>query len=163
MGTTKKTAVAAEPDLNENTTVTAENEGDTQGEYIDYKAEFEQLMQTVKAQGEQIAKLMAAKITPKENKLAEEQDVLARVIAANKASEEYVDLYIDKGSKKSNKNFELAVDGVQYVIPKGETVRVPRKVAEVYYNSVKQTEFADEKQAKTSEAAVEELRKYDML
>lgn len=155
---TKETENKATQDVTapENTTA----EGDTSADNVDYKAMFEQLMAKITDQQSDIDALKSKKETPAERSRAEEQKLLEQIKAANEAGEEYVDLYVDKGSIKANKNIEIAVNGKQYVVPRGVPVRVPRQVADVYYNSVQQNEIAFEKQEEVSAESVRQLREY---
>ena len=56
----------------------------------------------------------------------EEERLLEIVRKANERGAEMVEMHIDKGSLKSNKNLELNINGVQTIIPKGQTVTIPR-------------------------------------
>ena len=46
------------------------------------------------------------------------------------------------GSLRGKKNLEVSINGVQYLVNRGVDVKVPRKVAEVIENSMKQREAA---------------------
>lgn len=90
-----------------------------------------------------------------------ERELLRQIEEANSNSEEFVDVYIDKGSLKSNKNLEVNACGKQFVIPKGKTVKVPKFVKEVIDNADKQMEEAlhlQEKRAEEAEKAMNEGR-----
>lgn len=90
---------------------------------------------------------------------AKEKELLIQIEEANSNSEELVEVYIDKGSLKSNKNLEVNACGKQFVIPKGKTVQVPRFVKEVIDNADKQMEEAlhlQEKRVEETEKAMNE-------
>ena len=74
----------------------------------------------------------------KENK----RKLLELVKKANAEGEELVDLHIDSGAIRSNKNAEVSINGVQTIIPKGETVQVKRCLKEIIENSEKQRNIA---------------------
>lgn len=86
----------------------------------------------------------------------EEEALVAKTVAANEQAMEMVDCYVDLGSLRSNKNIEVAINGKQYVVPRGQQVRIPRCVKEVIENSLKQRAAAfglqDEKKADFEEA-----------
>lgn len=102
------------------------------GAIDELKAQLDEL----KAQLEDLLKGAAA------DKTAEAE---AQRIEAEKEAQramEPVEIYIDKGAMKSNQNVEVAINGVQYIIKKGERVTVPRCVAEVIRNSEHQKDLA---------------------
>ena len=72
---------------------------------------------------------------------------------ANRESEELVEYIAPTGSMKSNKNIEVNINGVQYTVPRGVKTNIPRKVAEIIDNSIKQAEFAQGVQDKAAEIA----------
>jgi hypothetical protein len=86
----------------------------------------------------------------------EEEALVAKTVAANEQAMEMVDCYVDLGSLRSNKNIEVAINGKQYVVPRGQQVRIPRCVKEVIENSLKQRATAfglqDKKKADFEEA-----------
>lgn len=91
----------------------------------------------------------------------EEERLLQIVHKANERGAEMVEMHIDKGSLKSNKNLELNINGVQTIIPKGQTVTIPRKVAAIIENSEKQQAIAlgiQAERAKEAEKAIDEQR-----
>lgn len=61
----------------------------------------------------------------------------------NKATEDRVDLFIDRGNG-DDPNFLIAINGVNYILPKGKTSRVPKYVAEEYWRSREAQNTADE-------------------
>ena len=56
-----------------------------------------------------------------------------------------VDLFVEKGYANDEPNLLIAVNGVNYVLPKGKTSKVPKHVAEEYYRSRKAQQVLDEK------------------
>lgn len=105
----------------------------------------------------QIAKLSEQPITHSKTvenkKLEEEQRLLAIVNKANEASRELVPYHVDMGALRSNKNLEVSINGVQTIIPKGQTVMLKKSVVEVIENSKKQMEIALGLQEKRNEEA----------
>ena len=54
-----------------------------------------------------------------------------------------VDLFIPRGSGNDEPNAVIAVNGVNYVLPKGKTSKVPKHIAAEYYRSQKAQEIVD--------------------
>ena len=54
-----------------------------------------------------------------------------------------VDLFIPRGSDNDEPNVVIAVNGVNYVLPKGKTSKVPKHIAEEYHRSQKAQEIVD--------------------
>lgn len=76
-------------------------------------------------------------------KKAEEDALLIEEAKANyKKAFEKVKIHIDRGNLKGNRNAEVAINGKQYLIPKGVDVEVPRCVAEVIANAEAQKNAA---------------------
>lgn len=92
-------------------------------------------------------------IDNKAEKLKQDKALVELIIEANAASEELVEYIAPTGSMKSNKNIEVNLNGVQYSVPRGVKTMIPRKVAEVIDNSLKQTEIAAGVQEKAAETA----------
>ena len=67
---------------------------------------------------------------------------------------ERVSLTIPRGDLRGDPNFFVSVNGVNYVIPRGQTVQVPVFVAEEYYRS----ERAKEAFYATSDALLERAK-----
>lgn len=78
----------------------------------------------------------------KDMEVEKEEEAARNAQARYEKSMELVDYYIDKGSIMSNKNVEVSINGYQYVVPKGEHVKIPRCVAEAIDNSIEQRELA---------------------
>ena len=60
-------------------------------------------------------------------------------------ADERVDLFVEKGYANDEPNLLIAVNGVNYVLPKGKTSNVPKYVADEYYRSRKAQQALDEK------------------
>lgn len=89
----------------------------------------------------------------KAEKIKQDKELAKMIEKANKESEELVYYIAPTGSMKSNKNIEVNINGVQYTVPRGVKTNIPRKVAEIIDNSIKQAEFAQGVQAKAAEIA----------
>ena len=68
---------------------------------------------------------------------------------ANK--EEYVDLFVPKGYANDEPNLFISVNGVNFLLPKGKTSKVPPYIKEEYERSQRAQEALDAK----SEAMLE--------
>lgn len=89
----------------------------------------------------------------KAEKIKQDKELAKLIEKANKESEELVEYIAPTGSMKSNKNIEVNINGVQYTVPRGVKTNIPRKVAEIIDNSIKQAEFAQGVQDKATEIA----------
>lgn len=121
-------------------------------------AQLEETNKKVEELTEQASKQPATK---QEIQQANERKLLEQIERANSDSEEQVEVYIDKGSLKSNKNLEVNACGRQFIIPKGQTVKVPKYVKEVIDNADKQMEEAlhlQDQRAEEAQKAIEEGR-----
>lgn len=56
-----------------------------------------------------------------------------------------VDLYVEKGYANDEPNLLISVNGVNYLLPKGKTSRVPKHIAEEYRRSQRAREKQDQK------------------
>lgn len=92
-------------------------------------------------------------IDRKAEKIKQDKELIKLIEKANKESEELVEYIAPTGSMKSNKNIEVNINGVQYTVPRGVKTNIPRKVAEIIDNSIKQAEFAQGVQDKAAEIA----------
>lgn len=119
------------------------------------KEDFERILADMKIQlaGELRAELM------KDSRTAAEEAELEQIRKANERAEELVTIHVDAGSIKGNKNIDVAINGVQYVVQRGKDVQVPRKVAEVIMNAQRQREIAYGLQDKRSQEFERELEK----
>lgn len=117
--------------------------------------EFEQMKQQMALLSKFMTSDAKAK-TAAERKEAKEERLIELTLRGNAKGMERVTVYIDKGNRWGNKNAEVSINGVQYVIPKGRNVKIPRCVAEVIENAEKQINRAydmqDEKAAEFEKA-----------
>lgn len=143
MATTKKAAEAAE-----NTEVSAtETTFDT---VTIEKSQLEKLL----GMYDELQELKKSMPTDsKAEKIKQDKELVKLIEKANKESEELVEYIAPTGSMKSNKNIEVNINGVQYTVPRGVKTNIPRKVAEIIDNSIKQAEFAQGVQDKAAEIA----------
>lgn len=143
MATTKKAA-----DTAENTEVSAaETTADT---VTIEKSQIDKLL-GMYDELQEIKKSMP--IDRKAEKIKQDKELAKLIEKANKESEELVEYIAPTGSMKSNKNIEVNINGVQYTVPRGVKTNIPRKVAEIIDNSIKQAEFAQGVQDKAAEIA----------
>lgn len=143
MATTKKAAEAAE-----NTEVSAaETTADT---VTIEKSQLDKLL-SMYDELQELKKSMPT--DSKAEKIKQDKELAKLIEKANKASEELVEYIAPTGSMKSNKNIEVNINGVQYTVPRGVKTNIPRKVAEIIDNSIKQAEFAQGVQDKAAEIA----------
>lgn len=143
MATTKKAAETAE-----NTEVSAaETTADT---VTIEKSQLDKLL-GMYDELQEIKKSMP--IDRKAEKIKQDKELAKQIEKANKESEELVEYIAPTGSIKSNKNIEVNINGVQYTVPRGVKTNIPRKVAEIIDNSIKQAEFAQGVQDKAAEIA----------
>lgn len=99
----------------------------------------------------------AKKLEADDRVKAEESRLLELVEQANREAEELVEVHIDMGSLKSNKNLELNINGVQSIIPKGQTVTIPKKAKEIIDNAKQQQAIALGIQDKRAEEAAKAI------
>ena len=143
MATTKKAAETAE-----NTEVSAaETTADT---VTIEKSQLDKLL-GMYDELQEIKKSMP--IDRKAEKIKQDKELAKLIEKSNKESEELVEYIAPTGSMKSNKNIEVNINGVQYTVPRGVKTNIPRKVAEIIDNSIKQAEFAQGVQDKAAEIA----------
>lgn len=146
MATTKKAAETAE-----NTEVSAaETTADTATTITIEKSQLDKLL-GMYDELQEIKKSMP--IDRKAEKIKQDKELAKLIEKANKESEELVEYIAPTGSMKSNKNIEVNINGVQYTVPRGVKTNIPRKVAEIIDNSIKQAEFAQGVQDKAAEIA----------
>ena len=150
MATTKKAAETAE-----NTEVSAEktevSAAETTADTVTIeKSQLDKLL-GMYDELQEIKKSMP--IDRKAEKIKQDKELAKLIEKANKESEELVEYIAPTGSMKSNKNIEVNINGVQYTVPRGVKTNIPRKVAEIIDNSIKQAEFALGVQDKAAEIA----------
>lgn len=59
-------------------------------------------------------------------------------------AQERVDLFVEKGYANDEPNQLISVNGVNYLLPKGKTSKVPKFVADEYYRSRRAQQRLDE-------------------
>ena len=64
-----------------------------------------------------------------------------------------VEVYIPKGYANDEPNLLIGVNGVNYLLPKGKTSKVPKHIAEEFYRSQKAQMKLDENIDKMLEAS----------
>lgn len=143
MATTKKAAETAE-----NTEVSA---AETTADTVTIKKSQLDKLLGMYDELQEIKKSMP--IDRKAEKIKQDKELAKLIEKANKESEELVEYIAPTGSMKSNKNIEANINGVQYTVPRGVKTNIPRKVAEIIDNSIKQAEFAQGVQDKAAEIA----------
>ena len=67
--------------------------------------------------------------------------------------EERVDLPVPKGYANDEPNLLISVNGVNYLLPKGKTSKVPKFIADEFYRSQKAQEALDKRVDEMLEAA----------
>ena len=60
-------------------------------------------------------------------------------------ADERVDIFVPKGYANDEPNLMIAVNGVNYLLPKGKTSKVPKHIAEEFYRSQKAQEALDKR------------------
>lgn len=69
------------------------------------------------------------------------------------AEEERVDIFVPKGYANDEPNLMIAVNGVNYLLPKGKSSKVPKHIAEEFYRSQKAQEALDKRVDQMLEAS----------
>lgn len=70
-----------------------------------------------------------------------------------KEDPERVDIYVPRGAANDEPDMFISVNGVNYLLPKGQTHNVPKAVADEFYRSLAAQEELDKKmQAMIDEA-----------
>lgn len=105
------------------------------------KAEFDALLADMQLMKQQLVSEDRKKALADKKQL-EAEETVRRIEEQNKKAMELVDYHVELGSIRSNKNVEVSLNGKQYVIPRGKTVKIPRAVAEVIENAKEQTMLA---------------------
>ena len=67
--------------------------------------------------------------------------------------DEKVDLFVPKGYANDEPNQLISVNGVNYLLPKGKTSKVPKFVADEFYRSQKAQEALDQRVDEMLEAS----------
>ena len=109
-----------------NTNSNPDNKAPNPGTKDALKAENEALkaeLEALKAQAE-------AKAEPKESAAPED---------------ERVEIFVPKGYTNDEPNLMISVNGVNYLLPKGKTSKVPKHIAEEFYRAQKAQEALDKR------------------
>ena len=113
-----------------NTNSNPDNKAPNSGTKDALKAENEALKAELEALKAQAEKDAAAK---------------AELEAPNVPDEERVDIFVPKGYANDEPNLMIAVNGVNYLLPKGKTSKVPKHIAEEFYRAQKAQEALDKR------------------
>ena len=70
-----------------------------------------------------------------------------------KSNADYVDIYVPKGYANEEPNLFVSVNGVNYLLPKGKTSKVPPHIAAAVKRSLRAQERQDENAEKLLEKA----------
>lgn len=72
---------------------------------------------------------------------------------AEEPKEEKVEIFVPKGYANDEPNLFIGVNGVNYILPKGKSSKVPKAVADEFYRSQKASEIRDSNSEKLLEAS----------
>ncbi len=98
---------------------------------------------------------MSKSTTTNETPTPEVQEEVKAPEVQEEVKDEYVEVYIHKTSELDDPNEYVGLNGVNYVLPKGQTVSVPKAVA----NEIARSRRAQEKRDKKIDALVAEASK----
>jgi ribosomal protein L9 len=135
-----------------NTNSNPENKAPNPGTKDALKAENESLKAELEAIRAQAEKDAAAKA---------ELEALKAKVSANKVNpeppvvpdDERVDIHVPKGYANDEPNLLISVNGVNYLLPRGKTSKVPKFIAEEFYRSQKAQEALDKRVDEMLEAS----------
>lgn len=68
-------------------------------------------------------------------------------------AEEKVEIFVPRGYANDEPNLLISVNGVNYLLPRGKSSKVPKFVADEFYRGQRAQQALDEKQAQMLEAA----------
>ena len=92
--------------------------------------------------------------TNKNNQTTEAtEEVKTEEVKTEAPKDDKVNLFVPKGYANDEPNLLIAVNGVNYVLPKGKTSKVPKFVADEYYRSQKAQETLDKRMDEMLEAS----------
>lgn len=69
------------------------------------------------------------------------------------AKDERVEITVPRGSANEEPNLLIAVNGVNYLLPRGKTSKVPKFIAEEFYRSQKAQQALDDHKDEMLEAS----------
>ena len=78
---------------------------------------------------------------------------MATTTTTTKPKEEYEDIFVPKGYANDEPNLFVSVNGVNYLLPKGKTSKVPSHIAQAVRRSLRAQERQDENAEKLLEKA----------
>ena len=109
------------------------------------KAENEALKAELEALKAQAEKAAAAKAKLEALKAQAEKAAAAKakLEAPNVPDNERVEIYVPKGNANDEHNLLISVNGVNYLLPKGKTSKVPKFIAEEFKRSQRAVETQD--------------------
>lgn len=122
------------------------------------KAQFDELLADMALFKQKYAEQQERLKSADETRREREEEESRLIEEANKRAEELVDYHVELGSLRGNQNVEVGINGVQFIIPRGETVRIPRKVVEVLENARAQRAVAYGLQDKRKKEFEESVR-----
>lgn len=122
------------------------------------KAKFDELLADMALFKQKYAEQQERLKIADETRREREEEESRLIEEANKRAEELVDYHVELGSLRGNQNVEVGINGVQFIIPRGETVRIPRKVVEVLENARAQRAVAYGLQDKRKKEFEESVR-----
>ena len=101
------------------------------------------------------AELAAAKAELEALKAQAEENATAKAEPEESAApeEERVEIFVPKGYANDEPNLMIAVNGVNYLLPKGKTSKVPKHIAEEFYRAQKAQEALDKRVDQMLEAS----------
>ena len=102
------------------TTNTDELKKDAEKTVTISEAEYQSLKTDIELMKKQFVSEQRQK-TVSDKQREKEEAMVAQTIAANEKAEELVDIHVELGSLRSNKNVEVSINGVQYIVPRGQT------------------------------------------
>ena len=73
--------------------------------------------------------------------------------AAETKVDERVEVFVPRGYANDEPNVVIAVNGVNYVLPRGKTSKVPKHIADEFYRSQKAQEALDKRMDEMLEAS----------
>lgn len=79
------------------------------------------------------------------NKEKEQAAVEANMPEAAAPVDEKVDIFVPRGYANDEPNLLISVNGVNYLLPKGKTSKVPKHIAEEFHRSQKAQTKLDER------------------
>jgi hypothetical protein len=124
-----------------NTNSNPENKAPNPGTKDALKAENDALKAELEAMRAQAEKYAAAKAELKAQAASHQDEQEPPVVP----DEERVDITVPKGYANDEPNLLISVNGVNYLLPRGKTSKVPKFIAEEFYRSQKAQEALDKR------------------